>query len=175
MAARNARFAHLFLAAVGGGVVALVLQAGFGALIPKAEAAGDAVVRAQRFEVLDAAGRVSARLAYSSGAPHLTLYDGSGVARTTLLIAADAGGFMLSDAAGRPQISIVADASPSLQLIDSRGKMRALLGLASGGGTPSVQLFDAGETVRAGVAVDAAGKPSVQLFDAAGKMRAWSP
>jgi hypothetical protein len=68
------------------------------------------VVRGQRFELIDAEGRVCASLTVVDGGPGLLLYDQDGRVRSRLCVDANEG--------------------PSLQLLDAEGRERAILGSA---------------------------------------------
>jgi hypothetical protein len=68
------------------------------------------VVKAKRFEVVDVAGRVRVFLEATSGAPGLTLLDAAGRQRLDLLLREHG--------------------SPTLQLLDKNGKLRAVVGAA---------------------------------------------
>ena len=71
-----------------------------------------AVMKAQRFELVDAAGKLRALLWLPlSGAPGLDLLDGTGAMRASL--------------------SLSPDGSPKLDLSDATGKRRAVLGAAN--------------------------------------------
>jgi len=120
--------ALLFAAAAGGGAVSAVLVGG----APEAEAAGADQVRAQRFEVVDAAGRLRALPGVTDG-PGLTLYDAAGKERAALVVfPGGSPGLSLFDAAGRARAMLWTnpDGTPGLTLYDAAGKERM-----GGGGT----------------------------------------
>ncbi len=85
------------------------------------------VVKARRFEVVDAAGKIRASLGVlPSGAPGLGLSDAAGDLRVTLAVNADGG--------------------PNLALFDAAGKLRVALGV-NPGRPPFLGLLDAAEKV----------------------------
>ncbi len=145
-------FVCLLLAAVGGGVVALSLAAALGHVLPAAEAAAPAVpgvVRAQRFELVDAAGKLRAGLEVrGAGSAGLVLYDARGTGRAWLLVADDG--------------------TPSLDLRDAAGKLRAGLEVYGDDGSAGLTLTDAVGTGRAWLAVGADGAPVLKLLGATG-------
>ena len=106
------------------------------------------VVRARRFEVVDAAGVVRADLAVTSAAPRLWLYDAAGKRRA--------------------RVGMGADGSPGLWLSDATGRLRGVLGVDPYG-SPVLALYDAAGKARAGLGVLADGSPRLGLSDAAGK------
>ena len=119
--------APLFLAAVGGGVVALLLAAAVGRVLPMAEAADGDVVRAQRFEVVDAAGKTRAVLGVlADGSPGLWMYDAAEKTRAVLAVKTDGLTVLaLLDAAGKERavLGVHPDGSPALSLRDARGNV----------------------------------------------------
>ena len=105
------------------------------------------VVRARRFELVDAAGEVRAVLAV----------DGDGT------------GLVLLDAAGRPGVglTVLPEGRPGLTLLDAAGVGRAGL-VVNADGSSVLSLHDAVGTARAALQVNAGGNPVLGLGDAAG-------
>ena len=105
--------------------VALCLAIGlgasaFGPSAAQAGAAAPAIIRAQLFELVDAAGEPRAMLALTKDGTMLALYD----------------------AASKPRASLsVFEDEPVLALIDAVGKTRAMLDVTADG--PGLHLFDA--------------------------------
>jgi len=84
------------------------------------------VLQAERFEVVDQAGKLRAALGTASdGSPSLTLADQAGKSRATL--------------------GIASDGSPGLQLYDQAGQLRAALGWTQ------LEAIGTGETVNRAV------------------------
>ena len=102
-----------------------------------AKTAAPEVIRAQRFELVDAEGRVRAVLGESpGGAPALMLNDEKGQARAALGLDANCPRLELSDEQGEARASlflVFPSAVPSLWLRDEKGKVRASLEVAPGG------------------------------------------
>jgi hypothetical protein len=110
------------------------------------------VVKARRFEVVDATGKLRVALGVRThGWAGLTLYDAAGKTRAIL--------------------TLHADGSPSLYLSDGTEKLRASLGVAANG-SPRLSLLDAAVQTRADLGVLPDGSPALYLYDAAGKARA---
>ena len=108
------------------------------------------VVRARRFEMVDAAGKARAVLS--------VLPDG----RTGLLLV-DAGG------KGRVILRLHSDGTPVLALYDAAGKERASLSLLPDG-SPALGFHDAAGKTRAALSVRPDGTSTLVLADAAGKV-----
>jgi len=92
------------------------------------------VVRAERFEVVDAKGEVPAVLAVrEDGTPYLALFDADEEVRAILAVLPSATpDLYLCDADGKPRASLaVWEDGPSLRLRDAKGKDRAVLGTTS--------------------------------------------
>ena len=129
------------------------------------------VVRAERFEVVDAEGRVRAglglpappaaanlprapyavdALAVLDGSPGLTLRDEKGKTRAGLMVSDDGSpSLMLLDETGKARAMLVVDHDGvGIALGGERGKQRALLGVSSDSG-PVLQLRDDKGWVRA--------------------------
>ena len=134
------------------------------------------VVRARRFEVVDAAGKERAVLGvFSDDVTALRVYDatgkmmlmGLGVTRD------DEAGLGLRDAAGklRAGLNVTSDGSPLLLLLDAAEKARAGLRILPTG-VPMLDLNDTAGEIRMSLSVSSDSGPVFRLFDAAGKMGA---
>ena len=105
--------------------------------------------RAERFELVDAAGKVRAELGLTGkGQPSLTFYDREGRGRSTLLLAEAGGGVLMfvddkgapratiteagvvlrDDSSVRARLAMDAEAGPGLFVHDAKGKVRAGVG-----------------------------------------------
>lgn len=133
------------------------------------------VVRARKFEMVDTAGKVRARLEDFSG-PQLALSDDKGQLRVTL--GSGPGGSVAlhlrdEQGQGRVVLSFISGLSggPSLSLRDSEGKEQAGLYTFSRG-QPSLFMQDGAGKWRAALGLDGGGRPSLTLSDAAGNPRA---
>ncbi len=176
------RFAHLFFAAIGGGVVSLLLSTAVGAWVPAAVAAEGNDVRAAHFTVVDAAGKVRAVL--DAEGLHLTAPDGALTMLDAggLVFSARAGstqgtsfgpkGLAISDAMGRTRATLFAllDGQPSLTLLDAAGNSRMSLFLVADG-HPMLTFKDAAGTGRAALFLTPDGAPRLSLKDASGAIR----
>ena len=122
------------------------------AAVAAAYAAGQAkmsapeVIRAQRFEVVDAEGKVQAVLGLRrDGGATLDLSDAKGLKRATLTLLPDPGGpiLVLSDARGEIRATLtVQQGGPSLTMRDAKGEERATLEVRRDG-SPNMALRDA--------------------------------
>ncbi len=131
-----------------GGIGALVLIAAV-SLLGQA-AAPEKVIRAQRFEVVDAAGTFRAGLETTSdGSPWLRL-DGKGGGRRVLL-------------------GVPASGIPEMSLWDGDGKRRIFLGLGRDG-SPAMSFIDRGDRDRMALSLAPEGSPSLLLSDKDGKV-----
>lgn len=111
------------------------------------------VVRAERFELVDANGTVRAALGSdSAGRPGLWQYDQNGTTRA-LLCLGDSG-------------------QPGLRLYDQNGTTRASLRLGDSG-QPGLGLLDQNESIRVALVLNEFGQPMLELWDLNGKVRAW--
>lgn len=132
------------------------------------------VVRARRFEMVDTAGNVRARLEDFSGlGPQLALNDDKGQLRATL--GSGPGGSValrLRDAKGqgRAVLSLVSD-GPTLSMRDPEGREQVGL-FTSSNGQSSLLMQDAAGKWRATLGLDDGGMPHLTLSDAAGTARA---
>ena len=110
----------------------LVVLAAVAAVYAGAQVKSDVpqVIRAQRFELVDAQGRVRGEMSMSA--------DGRGP------------GLMLSDEKGNPRAGLwlLPDGSPVLSLADEKCQPRAVFGMSSDG-TPGLAMRDMGGIVRA--------------------------
>ncbi len=106
------------------------------------------VIRAKRFELVDADGRVRAALGLGRGQPVLAFADTGGKARVLLA---------LSD-----------DGTPGLGLADGDGEVRAVLRVR-GDGSPSLELREEHEQTRATLEVSGDGDAMLRLFDKDGE------
>ncbi|MCS6926253.1 MAG: hypothetical protein NZ578_10190 [Candidatus Binatia bacterium] len=131
-----------------------------------------AVIRAERFEVVDRDGKLRATLGTgSTGAPGpvlsdgLVLIDNNGQPRANLGLAADgAPGLMMYDPGLRYRIAldVAPDGAPALALASKEGRTRAELVLPSEGG-PGLILYDARLQPRVTLDVSSAGLPALVL------------
>ena len=116
---------------------------------PKQPAVPD-VLRAGRFEVVDAAGKVRASLGLGTdGTPLLAVYDAAGKARAGMIMLPDGSpALFLYDAAGKARagVMVLPDGSPALGLRDAAGKRRAVM-MVDRDGSPALDLRDAEEKV----------------------------
>ena len=111
---------------------------------------GAEVVRAQRFELVNAEGEVLAVLGLgAAGRPGLTLWDEKGE--------------------GRAALSLGPGGRPAIMLYDEKGELRAVLGLVRDGG-PAIELFDEKGETRATLALLADGTPALSLSDEKGEV-----
>jgi hypothetical protein len=99
------------------------------------------VVRARRFEVVDAAGKVRAVMEVRpQGSPSLVLSDTAGKIQAALLDSQ----LSFYGLAGQIQamLSPQEDGTPNLLFVDAKGKPRAMLYLLSEDGRPRLSLHD---------------------------------
>lgn len=173
------RFFPLFLAAIGGGAVALLLARGFGIREAVADPIPD-ILRARAFEVDDEAGTARARLQMDDkDTPSLTLLDTSGRERARLRLTTlgepllsliDPNGQALVvlsvNSHGTPELRLGADHQPQASL-----SVYPPLGL--GRPTPSLLLTDGAAHPLVALSVTAEGTASAQLtsVDAAGHLQ----
>jgi len=134
------------------------------------------VVRAQRFEVVDAEGRVRVLLSMGPDGqvPSLTLHDEKGDIRACLWTHPDGStSLTLCDEKGatRASLSTHTDGSPILMLHDEKGATRASLGTHPDG-RPILMLHDEKGEVRASLWTPPHGSPSLSLHDTKGDIRA---
>lgn len=135
---------------------------------------GGEVVRAHRFEVVDARGRVRATLGmHPDGSPSLWLFDEEGESRVEIDLLGGCPNLTLRDESGegRAALSLGAGGSPDLALYDDKGEARATLAIHPDG-SPILGLYDQKGERRAQLAVLPDGSPSLWLSDGKGELRA---
>jgi len=118
------------------------------------------VVRAQKFELVDAKGKLRGVLSVlSDGSPQLALFDAKGRPRAGLVVLSDRlPALLLGDEKGyRARLMLDADGSPGLVLSDEQGNTRAVVGVTNL------------ETARTG-ATQKTAESSLMLFDKEGKV-----
>ena len=131
------------------------------------------VVRAQRFELVDTAGEVYARLGFEKGQVQFNLYDKQGQDRASFVLFADGmPGLVLFDDKGEQRLSLSASSDAStLEMMDAAG--RKLLNLSVGPGKSSgLGVFDEQQKLRAILTLGPNGTSLVGVGDAAGNCRA---
>ncbi len=152
------------------------------------------VVRAERFELVDAAGHVRAALGTSKeghiglgifdddgnlraalhlppdGSARLSLGDGNGVERAMLGVEPDGSPVLhLGDETGKVRVlGHCDDGGSALTLFDAAGKPRAFLNTDTDDGTPALILLDEGGEVRTTVTLGPTGRPEILLYDKEG-------
>jgi hypothetical protein len=126
----------VLLAVIAVGLWVLILKAVVGprAVRAASKAAVPKVVRAQRFEVVDSAGRVAATLEATATGPQLALYHGRGLMpRATLALDEGAPALHFRDSKQNPCVALTLfQEEPALWLSDSKGHASASLSLAAG-------------------------------------------
>jgi hypothetical protein len=158
------------------------------------------VLQAQRFEVVDAAGAVRARLGVESdNSAGLAVFDGTGQARALVsLSSADTAAVQVrSPQDGRATLSALPAGTIGLGLVDPAGASRAGIGLSPDGspvievgnrlqdqpsarvqlsqladGTIGLGIVDGSGRPRVGLATAPDGTPALLLLDAAARPRA---
>ena len=165
-----------FQAAVCGLVVGAVLLVGGRLLGPGVVMAQDKaaaeVVKAKRFEVVDAQGRVRAALGFTEdGKQVLNLSDEAENVRASLRLAPDGSPVLgMRDAAGKAQIMLaMTKEGQMLGMSDGAGNLQAQL-FAQSDGQSALILHDQNNP-RAILALESDG-PSLKLYDKDGKV-AW--
>lgn len=158
---------------LGGAVSNLALRGG-PALAQGDDATPD-VVRARRFELVDAEGRMRAALGFLvTGDPALRLFDAAGNTQAQLSVDDEGNlALVLCDAAEKPRASLMVldDGVPGLFLYDAAGEEQAQLSVPADGG-PGLWLRGAAGGTRALLCVPADGGPALRLYDAKGTGRA---
>ena len=158
----------------------------------QAPAAPPAVIQAQRFELVDAAGKVRGSFGMNGANPCINLYDVAGKRRGAFAMNGDDPYLGLYDAAekGRGSFMLVGD-TPSIGVYDSKAKPRGLLTM--NGEYPELSLYDSdgksrgrfylndhsnanvtlrdGHNIRAGLGYDDDQRPLFMLCDDAGITR----
>jgi hypothetical protein len=106
------------------------------------------VVRARRFEVVDAGGKMRALLTLRDGNPSLMFSDAAGEVRVHLTLLDGNPSLSFSDAAGKSRVELsVFEGHPHLVFYDAAGKVRADLSVFDG--NPSLELSDKAGVSRA--------------------------
>lgn len=137
---------------VGSGLWALAVSHGIGRVDAEAESETQPapnVIRTQRLEIVNKAGRVVAVLEPEiDGSGGIALYDALGNPRIILSVFMDSPGLILADSRGKPRVDLrIFSDSPGITLYDAQGKRRIHLGVFEG--SPSLELFDTREKTRA--------------------------
>ncbi len=133
------------------------------------------VLRAQRFELVNAEGAVVAVLAADEGSHGVYLFDAAGHRRAALALETDGPALTLlaADASPKVVLNLGHDGHPGLSLNDATGKTRYDLRLRQDE-RPCMLFWDvAAPKPRMGVGINPAGNPNIVLFDAEGNRRAW--
>lgn len=130
------------------------------------------VVKARRFEVVDAAGKLRVTLGMNpNGAPSVMVFDGAGRPRAGLMVGPGEGSILgLYDVAGKPRVALGMnpDGSLGLGMRDAAGETRAALAVRPDVG-PVLGLYDAAGKARASLTMRPDGSPGLTLRDAVGK------
>jgi hypothetical protein len=134
------------------------------------------VLRATRFELIDATGRVMGVFASADGkTPQLELRDAAGKPRVYMGIKASNGEpeFTLNgkDGKKRAWLSLTSVGGANLMLIDNEERARVNL-LTTPDGDPFLHFLDANEIGRASYGIANDGVPKLELHDAEGNVRA---
>ena len=137
------------------------------------------VVRAQRFEVVDARGRtrVALDVDVAMGTPGLTLDDEQGKMRAMLSLLPDGTpDLVLCDEKGktRATLGLARDGEPAVTFFDDKGKERAMLSVGSDG-SPGLGLSDENRATRAMLSLLADGTPFLGFADKKGKVMWQAP
>ncbi len=104
-------------------------------------------IRAQRFVMVDTAGRTRATLTVFEGEPGLALWDEAGRPRARLSIFEGDPWIGLFDEEGKPRATLhLSEGEPILSFQDEAGEARAALHLVAG--APGLRLFDAAGQIR---------------------------
>lgn len=167
--------ALLVLAASGllGGVLSMWLLPGQAAWAQE-QAAVAKELRAEKFVLVDEAGRDRATLALMDDGPVLRFYDVDGKVRTVFgLMDSELPALGLFDAGGEVRAALsVLDDGPALDLTDATGKVRANLRLLNG--EPVLRLYDSAGEMRAVLGL-MNGKPAQMFANAAGQIQWQAP
>jgi len=135
-------------------------------------AAGDAL-QAKKFELVDDAGKVRARLSMAEGSPTLILFDDKGLNRAQFALG-DNGqpAIILTDAndVTRVELGVNAENRPSLLFADAKGNIRTYLDVDDKD-RPTISLSDADEHTRAMLRLDTDNTPSLEYYDDQQQMR----
>ncbi len=137
---------------------------------------GSAVVRAQRFELVNDQGQVVATLANEADGPGLRLYSTDGKARLAAVIAENGPAVMLlgaEDQLPKARLNLANDGHPGLTLLDSNGKVRYDLHLREDE-RPCMLFWDVPHAKpRLGLGVNPDGNPNLNFFDGQFNKRIW--
>jgi len=146
-------------------VAAVAYAAGQAKAVPVAE-----VVRARRFELVDADGKERAVLRIAAeGTPMLVLWDNNGKVSAGLGLGPDGSpNLALVDANGKGSVLL---SSSSLVLFDGNRRYRVTLGLTSNN-APSLSFWGEKGEARAVLSLNPDSGPSLELYDEKGKSRA---
>ena len=128
------------------GFVGVLVGAAVVGVVTAQQAPVAKVVRAERFEVVDAKGKVSAILTTDeAGATWLALRDAAGKSRASLNVHSDGNPVLsLTDEAGRTRVlvGVLTGGDPDLSLWDEGGEARACLGVSEEDGGAFLSLND---------------------------------
>lgn len=159
-------------------LVGLLMWAGLGAvLIPGRAGSQDATprtVRAQSYEITDAAGVTRGVLGVTAGSPSLALLDESGTIRVMLGILPDGSSHLHFDGPDKQtRMSLVAssDGLSALSFMDKKGANR-LLSRVDSDGSPSVGLYGLNGKKRMDLYLSGEDSPFLSLHDDQQKPRA---
>lgn len=109
---------------------------------PASAQAGNNVVTAKKFVLVDNAGKTRGEFFVKDGDPGLRLLDGAGKSRCELSLVEDDPSLELSDENGKPRGEFfLIGGSPMLGLSDEKGKLRASFAMILG--EPYINLADA--------------------------------
>ncbi len=155
---------------VGSGLWAMALMHGLPAARAQTSAIPD-VIKAHKFELIDAQGKARAKLYIDEYGPVLALNDAKGKHRAVLYIDSFGGtDLAINNANGEPRAVLkVLGGSPELILYDANGNYGVVLDIRKHG--PDLDLCDANGNDRAVLSVDKDG-PGLDLLDANGNDRA---
>lgn len=132
-------------------------------------AAPPKLLRAQRFELVDAKGTVYADLRHDENGTGLFFFDGKGFSRVGLVHNKQTAGLVVFDKNKKVRVGVSLDEdAPSVRLYDGKGAPRALLEYGAAGARVSVRDAKSGG-VSLGMGDDGAW---MMLFDAGGRARA---
>jgi len=142
---------------------------------PRRDAAPSAVVRAQRFELVNHDGDVVGVMENAEAGPRLRLLDGQGVDR--VLVELRDGGPAISlcaaDASPKAVLNLGSDGHPGLALVDSAGKTRYDMRLREDERPCSLFWDQHSPRPRMGVGINPKGNPNSVFFDKDFNRRAW--
>lgn len=133
------------------------------------------VLRATRFELIDASGRVMAVLGSADGkTPQLELRDAAGKPRVYMGIRENNGEpeFIMNGKDGKKRVwlSLTSVGGANLMLIDNKERGRINM-LTTPDGDPFIHMLDENEVGRAAYGISNDGVPKLELHDAEGNVR----